>query len=99
VRVKSLEEIRETLNAENKCQGLSFFKPMERFCGGEFRVVKRVERIFNERRWKMSKIKNVVLLEGVFCDGRGTPEKHWHGCDRNCYLWWKEAWLERARRM
>jgi hypothetical protein len=96
VRVKSLEEIRKTLNKDNKLMGLSFFAPMEKFCGGTYTVHKRVERIFNERKWRMSKIKSVVLLEGVFCDGVGGIEKMWDGCDRSCYLWWKEAWLERV---
>jgi hypothetical protein len=96
VRVKPLEEIKKTLNKDHKCQGLSFFSPMEKFCGGTYFVCKRVEKIFNERKWKMSKIKDVVLLEGVFCDGVGGAEKMWDGCDRSCYLWWKEAWLERV---
>jgi hypothetical protein len=96
VRVKSLEEIKKTLNKDHKYQGLSFFAPMEKFCGGTYFVRKRVEKIFNERKWKMSKIKNVVLLDGVFCNGIGGIEKEWDGCDRNCYIWWKEGWLERV---
>jgi hypothetical protein len=96
VRVKALEEIAKTLDKDNKYQGLSFFAPMEKFCGGTYTVHKRVEKVFNERRWTMSRIKNVVLLEGVFCDGKGGVEKLWDGCDRSCYLWWKEAWLERV---
>lgn len=96
VRVKPLEEIRRTLNRDHKYEGLSFFPPMEKFCGGTYTVHKRVKKIFNERTWKISKIKNVVLLEGVFCDGVGGVEKTWDGCDRSCYLWWKEGWLERV---
>lgn len=96
VRVKSLEQIKMTLDKDNKYQGLSFFAPMEKYCGGTYIVFKRVEKIFNERKWRMSKIRNVVLLDGVFCDGVGGIEKSWDGCDRSCYLWWKEVWLERV---
>ena len=96
VRVRSFEEIRLTLNKDNKFQGLKFFRPMEKFCGKTLTVRKKVKKIFNERTWKMSKIRNVVLLEGSFCDGQVGAEKAMHGCDRLCYLWWKEAWLERV---
>ena len=96
VRVRSLDEIRLTLNDDNKFQGLKFFLPMEQYCGKTLTVRKKVNKIFNERSWKMSKIRNVVLLEGAFCDGQLVAEKEMHGCDRLCFLWWKEAWLERV---
>jgi hypothetical protein len=96
VRVKSHEEIMATLNAEGRFQGLSYTPAMKKHCGGTYAVFKRVDLVFDERRWKLSKIRNVVLLEGVYCDGAGGPGKEWDGCDRSCFIWWKEGWLERA---
>jgi hypothetical protein len=97
VRVKSFEDIMATLDEENKFQGLAFTPvTMRKYCGGTYRVLKRVEKIFDERKWKLSKIKNVVLLDGVYCDGAGGIQKDWDGCDRLCFIWWKEGWLERA---
>ncbi|HNY90296.1 MAG TPA: hypothetical protein PKM23_02105 [bacterium] len=96
VRVKSFKEIQGTLNEDNKFQGLAYTPAMKKYCGGTYTVVKRVERAFDERRWKMAAIRNVVLLDGVFCDGVGGPTREWDGCDRCCYIWWKEGWLERV---
>lgn len=95
VRIKTLEEIKMTLDKNNKFQGLEYTLAMDKYCGGTFKVFKRVERAFDERKWKLAKVKDVVLLEGVFCDGDSGIEVDWDGCDRSCFLWWKEAWLER----
>jgi hypothetical protein len=96
VRVKSYEKILQTLNSDGKFQGLAYTPAMKKYCGGTYTVYKRVERVFDERKWKLSRIKNVVLLEGVYCDGAGGIEKDWDGCDRACFIWWKEGWLERV---
>jgi hypothetical protein len=94
VRVRSLEEIERTLDAKNGCHGCAFLWPMRQYCGQEFRVVKRVERFFDENRWRMLRCKNVVLLDGVYCDGNGGhPDTR--GCDRMCFYFWRTEWLER----
>jgi len=98
VRVKSFAEIMQTLDSNSKFQGLSYTPAMKKYCGGTFTVYKRVNLVFDERRWKLSKIKNVVLLNGVYCDGDGGAGKDWDGCDRSCFIWWKEGWLERISR-
>ncbi len=95
VRVKSLEEIKLTLDEHNKCQGLAYTPSMNKYCEGTYTVLKRVEKIFDERRWRLVKLKNVVILDGVYCDGAGGLDKAWDGCDRTCFILWKEAWLER----
>ena len=96
VRVKSLMEIKMTLDGNNKYRGLSYTPSMEKYCGGTYTVFKKLERVFDERKWKLTKIKNVVILGGVFCDGAGGIRKDWDGCDRSCFIWWKEGWLERV---
>lgn len=95
VRVKSVDEIKKTLDGNNKFQGLEYTLAMDKYCRGTYRVFRKVDRAFDERRWELSRVKNVVLLEGVYCDGDSGIEVDWDGCDRSCFLWWKEAWLER----
>ncbi|MCW5982012.1 MAG: hypothetical protein KIT09_28260 [Bryobacteraceae bacterium] len=91
VEVKSEAEIRATLDAQGKHRGMAFV-PVEmlRHCGGQYRVYKRVEKIFLEESRQNRKLKNTVLLDGVQCQGIGLD------CDRCCYLFWREAWLKRV---
>jgi hypothetical protein len=97
VRVRSLEEILSTLDHRGRCQGLPFMSPvMNDFCGGTFTVKKRVDRFFDESRWRSLRLKDVVILEGVHCEPPPDIGEDWAGCKRTCFLFWKEAWLERA---
>ena len=96
VRVKSYEEIQEILDQNRKFQGLTFTVAQRKYCGATYTVLKRLEKVFDERKWKLSKIRDTVLLDGAVCDGAGGITREWDGCDRHCLLWWKEAWLERV---
>jgi hypothetical protein len=69
---------------------------MEKHCGRGFRVRKRVRAIFDERAWRMLKIKNTFLLDDCVCEGRGMYDKE--GCDRCCYYFWKADWLIKGSR-
>ncbi len=40
--------------------------------------------------------KDVVILEGVHCEPPPDIGEDWAGCKRTCFLFWKEAWLERV---
>jgi len=91
VQVKSREEILATLDRVNRNRGLLFDVEMLRFCGGQFRVLKRVHQIVGERTGKMMKMKApCIILEGVFC----VSEYH-KFCPRAIYPYWREAWLRR----
>ena len=87
VQVKSLEEIRATLDGAGKNRGLVFTPAMRQYCGGTFRVFKRLELMFDEVTHEQRRTKNTVLLEGIVCHGEGI------GCDRSCFHYWREAWL------
>lgn len=92
VKVRSPEDIFATLDARGKNKGLSFTREMLKFCGREFKVYKRLSRMVLEATGEMRTMRApTVLLEGVFCDG----EFH-GGCDRSCFCFWREAWLERT---
>jgi hypothetical protein len=96
VRVKAAEQIRDTLDDKGRCQGLGYMADvMDKFCGGTFEVKKSVCLFFDERAQRLCKLKNVVILEGVCCEPPKDLEARWAGCDRACFLFWKEAWLER----
>jgi hypothetical protein len=92
VQVRSLEEISATLDENNKLKGLLFMPEMRKFCGKKFRVFKRVDKIMLESTGEFRKLKTPsIFLEDVFCDG----EFH-QNCDRSCFCFWREAWLERT---
>ncbi len=92
VQVKSAEEIKETLDEDEKLQGCAFTKEMWPYCGQEVVVFKRVDTFLNETNNKVQKISNTVLLENAYCGGERSFGEV---CDRACFLFWKEAWLKR----
>jgi hypothetical protein len=94
VRVRSAEQIRGTLDEQGGLKGCSFALGMYRYCGRELRVAKVVDRFFDEARWRMLKARNLVLLEGVHCDGSSIPDTQ--GCDRMCFYFWRTEWLEKV---
>lgn len=96
VRVKALEQIRATLDPVGDCEGLGFMPVQAAFCGGEFSVRRRVEYFFDERTRRMLRIRNTVILDGVYCEPPAGGTDDYSGCQRMCFLFWKEAWLERA---
>ncbi len=92
VRVKSKEEIGATLNEWGILKGCMFMPiEMSPYCGTTQRVLKRMERFVDERDYQVKRCNGVFLLEGLNC--RGTT--HYGRCDRNCYFFWREEWLEK----
>ena len=91
VRVKSLAQIRNTLDSAGKHQNLLFAPTMMSFCGQVMRVQDRVENIILEGTSRQRKIKDTVLLEGATCDGICHRL-----CPRQSFLFWRECWLERV---
>lgn len=90
VRVKSKQEIAKTLR-KSRNRGLWFDVEMHRFCGGEFRVAKRVETIVDETSGRMLTMKYpCIVLAGVSATGeyRGLYPQ-------NELIYWREVWLER----
>jgi|GEM_PF-1030296 hypothetical protein len=92
VKVKSKKEIQKTLNRWNKLKGCGIMDGMWKYCGTEQRVLKVVRQFLDERDYLMKKCKGIVILEGVICDGT-----KWFGqCDRSCYYFWREEWIEKV---
>jgi hypothetical protein len=44
----------------------------------------------------MLRVRDVVILDEVFCQPPREIESDYAGCDRSCFLFWKEDWLERV---
>lgn len=92
VEVKSLEEINATLDKRRNHKGLHFMPGMKKFCGGKYKVLKKITKIKLETTGEIRHFKTpTLILEGVYCEG-----DYHEGCERYCFHFWKEAWLYRA---
>lgn len=90
IYVRSLSEVRATLDANGSNRGLAFLPQMEDFCGRRMRVRSRLNRLYLEESRRMRRLRGTVLLEEAYCDGAGL------GCERSCFLFWREEWLRRV---
>lgn len=92
VEVKSKDEILATLDRRNRNRGLLFDSEMVRYCGGTFRVLKRVHQIVDEKTGKILRMKSpCIILEGSAC----VSEYH-RLCPRAIHHYWREGWLRRV---
>jgi hypothetical protein len=92
VEVRSKEEIVATLDKDQRNRGLWFDSEMLPYCGGIYRVLRRVHTIIDEKTGQMINMKNpCIVLEGVVC------QSDFHRlCPRAIYPYWRENWLKRA---
>ena len=95
VQVRSRDEILRTLNRKLKHRGLFFDVEMLPFCGRTFRVLRRVDRLIDDRSGKMVFPRSACLiLENVMCGGCLSRDRMF--CPRSIYPYWHEAWLKRV---
>ena len=66
---------------------------MWQYCGSQQKVLKRVDYFFDERGAKYYKASDTVILKDLCCSGK--LKDFMPKCDRNCYVFWKEDWLEK----
>jgi len=96
VRVRSREEIYQTIGPDRKNRGLWYDIEMEPFSGKVFPVLGSVERLVDEKTGKMLKLsRDCVILDGAFCKGCLSTNRLF--CPRSIYPYWREAWLERVQ--
>lgn len=92
VQVRSKEEIVATLDKQNRNRGLWFDVEMVPYCGGIYKVLRRVHRIIDEKTGKMLNMKYpCIVLEGAVC----RADFH-RLCPRAIYAYWRESWLKRV---
>lgn len=93
VQVRSSDEILATLDERGQLDALPFMPEMLQYCGKRFRVFKRAHKTCDTiRTFSVPRLMtNAVHLDGLRCDGKAHG-----GCQAECLLFWKEAWLARA---
>jgi len=92
VQIKTVNEIKATLDANKKNRGLYFDVEMVPFCVRTCRVRARVNQIIEKPTGKMVKIPgDWILLEGTACTG-----KYHRSCARAILPYWREMWVRRA---
>jgi hypothetical protein len=89
VEVRPWQEILTTLDSHGMLDALPFMPEMTRFCGQRLLVSKRLERTCEETQGGMKRIRNVVFLGDLRCDGAAHG-----GCEKACRIFWKDAWLQ-----
>jgi hypothetical protein len=90
VEVKSKEEILRTLDRKGQLDGLPFMPQMFQFCGKRLRVYKRAHKSCDTvNKPGGLKMEGTVHLEGTRCDGQA-----YGGCQAECLLFWRVAWLK-----
>lgn len=92
VRIRSLQEIFATLDADGCLDGLPFMPEMAKHCGAIGTVFRCVDKIYDYGgRKDMRRLKETVSIAGLRCDGSAHG-----GCQAKCYILWKTAWIKRA---
>jgi hypothetical protein len=84
-----------TLNSQLRNRGLGFDVEMVPYQNGQYRVLRRIEKIINEKTGEMMKLPNpCIVLDGVTCSGNYSNYRMF--CPRAIYPYWREIWLKRA---
>jgi hypothetical protein len=95
VRIKSHDDILRTVNTGSWNRGLWWDAELVPYCGGTYRVAKRVYKVIDEKNGKMVHMKSPsILLDNVVCQARYSPCRMF--CPRSTYAYWREIWLERV---
>jgi len=96
VRVKPHQEILKTVDTSNRNRGMFWDAELVPYCGGTYRVLKRVTKLIDERTRKMVVMKNpCITLDSVVCQARYSDCRML--CPKSMYPYWREIWLERAQ--
>ncbi len=82
----------QTLDIKGKNKGLSFEPDMKIFCGKQFKVRNRLDKMILERNGIMIEVQNSVILDGVTCECFFA----FGGCPRREFQYWREIWLKRV---
>jgi hypothetical protein len=97
VRVLPKDAVMRTLNSKAQNRGMWFDCEMVLYCdNGNYRVLRRVERLINEKTGQMIKLKNpCIILDGVTCSGNYLYQRMFS--PRNDYMFFREIWLKRVK--
>lgn len=93
VRLRPLPEILSTLDDTGSFEGVPFMAEMTAYAGRTMTVYRRLEKIcdYYSEGSRSRRMTDAVLLRETRCNGSGHG-----GCQAECRIFWKEAWLEHA---
>ena len=92
VQLRSPAEILATLDERSSLEGVPFMPEMLGYFGRTFTVAAQVERACDTVGYSgVRRLKDTVILDDLRCDGSEHA-----GCQAQCRLYWKEAWLRTA---
>ena len=91
VKVKSHDEIKQTLDPAGRNRGLVFESEMSDYSGQCFQVEFSIKKMIHEETGAMINLNNTVALRGLTCQGLCAK-----GCPRSNYWFWREDWLDRT---
>ena len=92
VEVLPWNELINTLDDAGALEGLPFMPEMLPYCGKKLTITKRLERTCEDIEAGMRRIRNVVFLNDLRCDGSVHG-----GCQKGCCILWKDAWLRQPK--
>src|SRR5436309_11229205 len=95
VEVKAPDEILQSLDIDGTLGNLPFMPEMVESCGKRFRVSRRALKtcMSGSGASTMRAFKNndVVVLDDLRCSGLAHD-----GCQKQCTIFWRDAWLRRV---
>jgi hypothetical protein len=91
VRVRTVEQIRATLDDNGCLDGLPFMPEMLKYCGQRSRVRKRAHKTC-DTLYGLGGLR--VLVPAVHLDDQRCDGSAHGGCQASCLLFWHEAWLD-----
>jgi hypothetical protein len=93
VEVRSKDEILATLDANGCVDGMPFMPEMLQYCGRQLPVAAVAHKTCEvaHQTLKARRLDTSVHLAGARCDGSAHG-----GCQAECNLFWKDAWLKPA---
>ena len=95
VRVRPHEEILKTVTVSNRNRGMFWDAELVPYCGGEYKVLKRVDKLIDEKTGTMLEMKTpCIILDSVVCQARYSDCRML--CPKGMYPYWREIWLERV---
>lgn len=91
VEIRSKEEILATLDQKGCVDALPFMPEMFKFCGRRYRVRAVAHKSCDtaKKTRKNRRLRESVHLADLRCDGTAHG-----GCEADCTLFWKDAWLK-----
>jgi hypothetical protein len=92
VEVRSPGEILATLDERARFEEVPFTPQMVEYCGTKLPVIKRAHKLCDTVHGSGGRrLTDAVFLDDVCCDGAV-----YGGCEMECRIVWKEAWLKRV---